>query len=367
MLFSYHQYNFAVTKTTEKVSSTALMFRLLVSKTSNKIGVLPLFAPASRFGIVSTLRPFSCASSSVQPAPITSASDVSERKLKFDSALPLSAFMPPAGTLTDTFGRAHTYLRISLTERCNLRCTYCMPEGGVDLTPTEQLLTADEILRLTRLFVAAGVTKVRFTGGEPLVRRDLVDLVRGVKAMENIKDICVTTNGILLSRRVEALAEAGLSAVNISLDTLDPFKFELITRRKGHDVVLQSIDAALAANVKSVKVNCVVMRGVNDYEVNSFVEMTKDRNIEVRFIEYMPFDGNKWDHNKMVPYDEMVKVLYVWWFVWRLRGVEANVYVANSEVVSLTYVPLHAFSYLLHVLLFLAGHRRLPCLRPYSG
>lgn len=207
--------------------------------------------------------------------------------------------------LTDTFGRHHNYLRISLTERCNLRCQYCMPEDGVDLTPKQKLLTTAEILRLAEIFVRNGVDKVRLTGGEPLVRADLVDIVGGIKALEGVKTVGVTTNGLTLGRKLPRLREAGLDAVNISLDTLVAPKFEFITRRKGHDRVLKAIDQSVEAGLR-VKVNCVVMRGVNDDEMSDFVDFTKERNVTVRFIEYMPFDGNKWNDRKMVNYAEML-------------------------------------------------------------
>lgn len=211
----------------------------------------------------------------------------------------------PRPALEDLHGRFHDYLRVSLTEKCNLRCTYCMPADGVELTPQERLMTTDEVLRTVELFVAEGVTKLRLTGGEPLVRRDLVDIVRGAKAL-GVRSVGVTTNGVALTqRRIEALAAAGLDSANISLDTLDPHLFQVVTRRRGHEQVLRAIDAAAEA-LPSVKVNVVVMRGVNDAEVPDFVAFTERRDVEVRFIEYMPFDGNRWAQKKLVPYAEML-------------------------------------------------------------
>jgi GTP 3',8-cyclase len=207
--------------------------------------------------------------------------------------------------LTDTFGRAHNYLRVSLTERCNLRCGYCMPEEGVELTPDVKLLTADEVERLVRVFAGAGVDKVRLTGGEPTVRRDLEDIVKRVAAVPGIVDVSITTNGVTLAKRLETLKANGLTRLNISLDTLVPAKFEFMTRRKGQERVMASIDKAIELGFASVKVNCVVMRGQNDDELLDFVALTKEKPINVRFIEYMPFDGNKWSTKKMVSYVEM--------------------------------------------------------------
>ncbi|KAJ3120899.1 Molybdenum cofactor synthesis protein 1 [Nowakowskiella sp. JEL0407] len=217
--------------------------------------------------------------------------------------------LPPKPILSDNFNRSHTYLRISLTERCNLRCTYCMPEEGIELTPNSQLLTAEEIVRLAKLFVLHGVTKIKLTGGEPTVRKDLIDIVGALNELRTLglKHIGITTNGIALKRKLPKLLEYGLDGVNISLDTLDKFKFELMTRRKGFENVMDSISDACSMPFNSVKLNAVVIRGVNDSEIHQFVEMTKDKNLYVRFIEYMPFDGNKWNKDKFVPYKEMLE------------------------------------------------------------
>lgn len=213
--------------------------------------------------------------------------------------------------LTDTFGRHHTYLRISLSERCNLRCQYCMPEEGVDLTPKERLLSTEEILRLSEMFVREGITKMRLTGGEPLVRKDLPDIIAGMNELRSLglQTIAMTTNGVTLARKLPVLKGAGLDLLNISLDTLIPAKFEFITRRKGWDRVMAGIDTALDLGYDPVKINCVVMRGVNEEEICDFVALTENKNIDMRFIEYMPFDGNKWNFKKMVPYQEMLKTI----------------------------------------------------------
>uniref|UniRef100_A0A493U2N2 Molybdenum cofactor biosynthesis protein 1 n=1 Tax=Anas platyrhynchos platyrhynchos TaxID=8840 RepID=A0A493U2N2_ANAPP len=224
-----------------------------------------------------------------------------------EHAAPFSAF------LTDSFGRQHNYLRISLTEKCNLRCQYCMPEEGVQLTPKSELLTAQEIITLARLFVKEGVEKIRLTGGEPLIRPDVVDIVGQLNKLEGLKTIAITTNGINLARLLPRLKEAGVNAVNISLDTLVPAKYEFIVRRKGFHKVMEGIHKATELGYHPVKVNCVVMRGFNEDELLGFVEFTKDLPLDVRFIEYMPFDGNKWNFKKMVSYKEMLDTIKQRW------------------------------------------------------
>ncbi|XP_068666841.1 GTP 3',8-cyclase, mitochondrial-like [Aristolochia californica] len=213
---------------------------------------------------------------------------------------------PVSDMLIDSFGRAHTYLRISLTERCNLRCQYCMPAEGVELTPSTQLLSQDEIIRLANLFVSSGVEKIRLTGGEPTIRKDIEDICLRLSELKGLKTLAMTTNGIVLGKKLPKLKECGLNSVNISLDTLLPAKFEFMTRRRGHEKVMHSIDTAVDLGFNPVKVNCVVMRGLNDDEICDFVELTRNRPINVRFIEFMPFDGNVWNVKKLVPYAEML-------------------------------------------------------------
>ena len=233
----------------------------------------------------------------------------SQRWSALKSAKPFSSF------LTDTFNRQHNYLRISVTERCNLRCVYCMPEEGVDLSPPARLLTSPEIIYLSSLFVSQGVDKIRLTGGEPTVRKDIVPLMRAIGDLRpnGLRELCLTTNGISLHRKLDEMVEAGLTGVNLSLDTLDPFQFQIMTRRKGLDAVMKSINRILEMNKRGagikLKINCVVMRGVNDREIVPFVEMGRESPVEVRFIEYMPFDGNKWNQRKMFPYQEMLSVI----------------------------------------------------------
>ncbi|KAH6896962.1 hypothetical protein B0T10DRAFT_169464 [Thelonectria olida] len=222
---------------------------------------------------------------------------------------------PFSDFLTDTFHRQHDYLRISVTERCNLRCVYCMPEEGVPLSPSRELLTTPEIVLLSSVFVSQGVTKIRLTGGEPTVRRDILPLMHQIGELRRhgLKEICITTNGLSLHRKLDSMVEAGLTGVNLSLDTLDPWQFQIMTRRKGFDAVQKSIDRILELNKLGagikLKINCVVMRGVNDREILPFVDMTQDKGIEVRFIEYMPFDGNKWNKKKMFSYSEMLDLI----------------------------------------------------------
>ncbi|KAE8673645.1 Molybdenum cofactor biosynthesis protein 1 [Hibiscus syriacus] len=197
--------------------------------------------------------------------------------------------------LIDSFGRKHSYLRISLTERCNLRCQYCMPAEGVELTPSPQLLTHREIIRLSDLFVTSGVEKIRLTGGEPTVRKDIQDICLDLSNIKGLKNLAITTNGITLARKLPLLKQCGVTNLNISLDTLVPSKFEFMTRRKGHHKVIESINAAIDLGYNPVKVNCVVMRGFNDDEMCDFVDLTREKPINVRFIEFMPFDGNVWN------------------------------------------------------------------------
>jgi cyclic pyranopterin phosphate synthase len=222
---------------------------------------------------------------------------------------------PFSSFLTDTFSRQHTYLRISVTERCNLRCLYCMPEEGVTLSPPDHLLTTPEIVYLSSLFVRQGVNKIRLTGGEPTVRKDIVELMKQIGQLrsDGLKELCLTTNGISLHRKLDSMVESGLTAVNLSLDTLDPFQFTLMTRRNGHEAVMRSINRVLEMNKLGagikLKINCVVMRGMNEREIIPFVELGRYNDLEVRFIEYMPFDGNKWSRGKMISFKEMLAMI----------------------------------------------------------
>ena len=208
--------------------------------------------------------------------------------------------------LTDGFGRPHTTLRLGLTERCNLRCVYCMPAEGIPLTPTRAMLTTDEIERLARVLVGTGVDKVRLTGGEPLVRKDAVEVTERLGRL-GLRSLALTTNGLLLEDRLPALRAAGLTDLTVSLDTLRADRFQEITRRPGLDIVLGALDAALSLGyaideARSLKVNVVAMKGVNEDEAADFAAWAARAPVEVRFIEVMPFDGNGWDRTELVPW-----------------------------------------------------------------
>ncbi len=198
----------------------------------------------------------------------------------------------PERPLADAFDRRITYLRISVTDRCNLRCLYCMPEAGLPWIPKAEILTYEEIARIVEAAATVGVRSIRLTGGEPLIRRDVVHLVRRLAAIDGIDDLSLSTNALLLADLARPLADAGLRRVNISLDTLREDRFAAIARRPGLDRVLAGIDAALDAGLEPLKLNCVVMRGHNDDEVAGFAELTRSRPIHVRFIELMPVVDN---------------------------------------------------------------------------
>lgn len=205
--------------------------------------------------------------------------------------------------LTDTLGRPHRSLRISVADKCNLRCTYCMPEDAHFLK-REALMTRQEIMTLATLFVRHyGVTKIRVTGGEPLLRPDIAEIIRDLASLP--VTLGLTTNAMRLHQHLDSLTDAGLRSVNISLDTFDGERFRQITRRDGHDRVLANIGEALARGLR-VKVNMVVMRGVNDDELLRFVAFTKDHPVHVRFIEFMPFAGNHWERERVYTYAEML-------------------------------------------------------------
>ncbi|MFT4081830.1 MAG: GTP 3',8-cyclase MoaA [Nocardioides sp.] len=212
----------------------------------------------------------------------------------------------PAGRLVDRFGRVATDLRVSLTDRCNLRCTYCMPAEGLDWLPSEEVLTDDEVVRLVG--VATGlldVREVRFTGGEPLVRRGLVDIVRRVRRLDADVDLSITTNALGLARTAAALAEVGLDRVNVSLDTLRPETFAEITRRDRLPDVLAGIEAAAAAGLGPIKINAVLMRGVNDDQAPELLAWAVEHGYQLRIIEQMPLDAQHgWSRERMVTAEE---------------------------------------------------------------
>jgi cyclic pyranopterin phosphate synthase len=213
--------------------------------------------------------------------------------------------------LTDAYGRVATDLRVSLTDRCNLRCAYCMPPEGLDWLPKPEVLTGDEIIRLITIGVEAlGIREVRFTGGEPLLRRDLTDIIAATAALEPRPDISLTTNGIGLDRRAPGLKAAGLDRINVSLDTLRPEVFRKLTRRDRLDDVLTGLAAAAAAGLTPVKVNTVLMRDLNDDEAPELLAYCLERGYELRFIEQMPLDAQHgWKRTEMVTSGEVLASL----------------------------------------------------------
>ncbi|GAA4085504.1 GTP 3',8-cyclase MoaA [Nonomuraea soli] len=213
--------------------------------------------------------------------------------------------------LRDSFGRVATDLRVSLTDKCNLRCTYCMPPEGLDWLPNAQLLSADEIVRLVTIGVERlGITEVRYTGGEPLVRREVVDIVRRTALLRPRPQISITSNGIGLARMAPALAEAGLDRVNVSLDTLDRDHFKRLTHRDRFDDVIAGLRAAHEAGLRPVKVNAVLMRGINEPEAVPLLRYCLEQGYELRFIEQMPLDAQHgWDRASMVTADEILELL----------------------------------------------------------
>jgi cyclic pyranopterin phosphate synthase len=197
-----------------------------------------------------------------------------------------------AQPLVDAFRRPITYLRVSVTDRCNLRCVYCMPEAGLPWIAKPDILSYEEIASIVRAAASIGVRSIRLTGGEPLIRRDLERLVAMIAAIPGIDDIALSTNALLLAEQAPALVAAGLRRVNISLDTLQEDRFTAIARRPGLAKVLAGIEAAIAAGLTPVKINCVVMRGANDDELEAFAELTRERAVHIRFIEVMPVTEN---------------------------------------------------------------------------
>ncbi len=207
--------------------------------------------------------------------------------------------------LQDKFGRFHNYLRISITENCNLRCSYCMPSEGIKLTPKKHLMTADEIIEIAQTFINFGVNKIRLTGGEPLVRKDAKEIIARLSKL-NV-ELAITTNGILIDEYLEIFKEAGLKLINLSIDSLQKEKYSKITRRDEFDRVCKNIDLLSKNNFK-VKLNVVLIKGFNEDEIIDFIKLTKTKNIQIRFIEFMPFDGNKWNKDKLVTQNEIINI-----------------------------------------------------------
>lgn len=211
--------------------------------------------------------------------------------------------------LVDSFGRKHSYLRISVTDRCNLRCFYCMPHEGIKWLKKERLLNFDEIERVARIFVGLGVEKIRLTGGEPLVRQDLPRLIEKLSGIEDLRCLSMTTNALLLKNHAREIKEAGITHLNISLDSLRPDRFNRITGRDSFEPVMAGIEEALSVGFPSIKLNVVVISGVNDDEILDFMEFVQDKPVNVRFIEFMPFKNNEWNIEKVFSYAEMLELI----------------------------------------------------------
>lgn len=208
--------------------------------------------------------------------------------------------------LSDSFNRIHNYLRISITNNCNLRCFYCMPEEDYAVTPSAQLMQLDEIDQIAGIFVSLGVNKIRLTGGEPLVRKDAAAIIEKLSLYP--VELTLTTNGTRLHEYLPVLKQAGIRSVNVSLDTLDGDKFMLMTRRDQYRRVLENIQLLSKEDIH-VKVNVVMMKGVNDSEINDFVALTKELPVHIRFIEFMPFSGNSWESSKVFGLKEILSVV----------------------------------------------------------
>jgi cyclic pyranopterin phosphate synthase len=212
--------------------------------------------------------------------------------------------------LVDTFGRVHDNLRISVTDRCNIRCFYCMPAENVTFLPKPQLLTFEEITRFVRMTIPLGVRKIRLTGGEPLVRQNLEVLVQQLRDVEGIEDIGLTTNGILLADQAERLYQAGLRRLNVSLDALDPVKFKQITRREGFEKVIEGLTTAREVGFEKIKINAVSMRGITESEIIPFGRLARETGMEIRFIEFMPLDAERaWERDKVLFASEIIDEL----------------------------------------------------------
>jgi GTP 3',8-cyclase len=212
--------------------------------------------------------------------------------------------------LTDTHGRIHDNLRVSVTDRCNIRCFYCMPEDGVKFVPKSEILSFEEIERFVRVAAGLGVRKLRITGGEPLVRRDLPVLIEKLVRVPGIEDIALTTNGVLLAEQARALYDAGLRRVNIHLDTLDRERFQQITRRDELGKVLAGIDACLALGYSPIKINAVAVKDLVEPDIVPLARFGRERGIEIRYIEFMPLDSQGlWLHGKVLTMDAMIALL----------------------------------------------------------
>ena len=212
--------------------------------------------------------------------------------------------------LVDTFNRVHDNLRISVTDRCNIRCFYCMPETGVKFMARQEILTFEEIERFVRVAAGLGVTKIRLTGGEPLVRKDLPVLIERLAKIDGIRDLALTTNGVLLAEQGQALYDAGLRRLNVHLDTLDRARFLAITRRDDFGKVMAGLDAAQRIGFETIKINVVAVQNLIEPDIVPMARFGRERGIEIRYIEFMPLDAqNLWDHTKVLRMDTMLAML----------------------------------------------------------
>lgn len=209
--------------------------------------------------------------------------------------------------LQDTHFRTHSYLRISITEKCNLRCTYCMPAEGIALTPRPHLMTEDEIVSIAQTFVDLGVTKIRLTGGEPLVRKEAHGIIERLGQLG--VQLTLTTNGLLVHDFISTFKKAGIKALNVSIDSLQKEKYKTITRRDAFHQLWNNIEL-LQQNDFQVKLNVVLIKGFNDNEILDFIALTKNQKLQIRFIEFMPFDGNQWNKEKLVSYAEIIEQVH---------------------------------------------------------
>ncbi len=205
--------------------------------------------------------------------------------------------------IVDTFGRVHDYLRISLTERCNLRCFYCMPEDGIQLRDKAEFMTTEELIFIAKKFVDLGVKKIRLTGGEPLVRRDFGTIIRQLGELP--VELAITTNAVLIDKYIDDIKSAGVKSINVSLDSLKEERFNMISRRSYYTKIRDNIDL-LIKNDFHVKINIVLIKGTNDDEIIDFVNWTVNEKIQIRFIEFMPFDGNNWNWEKKISFKEIL-------------------------------------------------------------
>lgn len=209
--------------------------------------------------------------------------------------------------ITDKFNRTFNYLRFSLTENCNLRCVYCMPEENQPQTLSPETLSLKEVKTVLQIFSDSGVTKVRFTGGEPMLRPDFGSILEMARTINGIEEIHVTTNGLLVEKWLPVMKNININGINISLDTLDPDNFTNITKRNGFEKIFTNIDLVKESTISNLKINVVIIRGMNDHEIPEFIEFAKEKDVTIRFIEFMPFDGGQlWNADKVVSVNQML-------------------------------------------------------------